>query len=94
MDIQKLQQKARFKLSKLHPITHINVKQITAVANKEQPLSDDDIEQLTVFVNKTARQMKDVTFYGNSTIDPNTWDKKLYRKTEHKGWIEHYSTKD
>jgi hypothetical protein len=94
MDVEKLKERALRKLSMQPAKTSINVEQLRQVATKTDPLTDKDITQLTTFVTLSSIKLKNVLFYGNATVNPSNWDKKLYQKTEKQGWIEHCSTKN
>lgn len=94
MTADKLQTKALAKLGMQKNATHINVEQLRIVATKPVcELTEDDLTQLKTFCELSSTQLKGVTFYGNATINPNIWDRKLYTKSPIHGWVEHYSTK-
>ena len=80
MDIDKLRSRAQHKLGLSSEKAPFNKEQIRRVLAKREPLTEADVAQLTHFVGKTTRELSRTIYYGNTIIDPATWDHQLYRR--------------
>ena len=79
MDLDKLKHKALTKLNMQSENSPFNKEQIRLVAIKDE-LTEADVAQLEHYVARTPRELKRTVYYGNTIIDPATWDHKLYRR--------------
>jgi len=69
----------------------INFEQIRIVAAKDE-LTEEDIEQLTHFVNSSKTELDKTTYWGNTIVQPNAWEKRTYRWSDiNKSWTELHS---
>ena len=81
MDIDRLRLKAQHKLSLSGDRAPFNGEQIRRVLTKAEPLTEADIAQLTHFVNRSTAQLSKTIYYGNTIIDPATWDHVIYKRS-------------
>ncbi len=51
--------------------------QIHGVIHKTQPLTEQDIEQLQVFIETPRQELNDTIFFGNSTVKNCTTNRKV-----------------
>lgn len=56
----------------------INFEQIRSVAAKSE-LTEADIAQLTHFVTSDRADLAKTTYWANSIIQPNSWERRTYR---------------
>ena len=82
-----LQHKCNNKLAMSSEHSGTNFDQIRIVANKQEPLTPEDIEQLTHFAHSNRQKLQDTVYYGNAIIEPCTYNNKYYRKLK-TGWAE------
>lgn len=90
MDIHKLKQQT-FKLLAMRADRGTNFEQIRQVAAKDE-LTKEDIAQLEHFVHTPKRQLDETTYWGNSIVQPNAWEKRTFRwSTVDSEWRELHS---
>ena len=65
-----------------------NFDQIRAVATKQEPLTTEDIEQLTHFAHADRKQLQNTVYWGNVIIEPSTYNNQYYRRLVEGKWIE------
>ncbi len=63
---QKFSQKTSYFDAQLHGVIH-----------KKQPLTDQDIEQLTAFLQAEGQDLKNLVFFGNTTVKNCTTERKI-----------------
>ena len=51
--------------------------QLHSVIHKTDPLTEQDIEQLTVFIEADRSELKNIIFFGNITVKNCTTDRKV-----------------
>ena len=83
-----LQHKCNNKLAMSNEHSGTNFEQIRIVANKVEPLTPEDIEQLTHFFNADRKQLSNTVYYGNVIIEPSTYNNRYYRRWKDQGWFE------
>ena len=91
MDIHKLKHQTHKLLAMRIDSAGTNFEQIRSVVNKDE-LSEADIAQLEHFVYTPRRELEQTTYWANSIIQPNVWEKRTYRWSDiNKSWTELHS---
>jgi hypothetical protein len=81
MDIDTLRVKAQHKLSLSGDQAPFNREQIRRVLAKAEPLTEADVAQLKHFVDRTTAELSKTIYYGNTIIDPATWNHVIYKRS-------------
>ena len=88
MKISELQHKCNNKLNMSYEHSGTNFDQIRRVANKSEPLTEEDVAQLTHFANSNKAKLEQTVYYGNAIVHPSTYNNRYYRLLKHEGWQE------
>ena len=90
MNIDKLKQQT-LKLLAMRADRGTNFEQIRRVVVKDE-LTEEDIAQLEHFVHTPKRQLDETTYWANTIIEPNSWERRTYRwSTVDSEWKELHS---
>ncbi len=88
MKISELQHNCNKKLAMSYEHSGTNFEQIRRIANKSEPLTEQDVAQLTHFANSNKAKLEQTVYYGNAIVQPSTYNIRYYRKLVSEGWVE------